>query len=97
MIHHDEDYQTATGFGSEASPPTGGEVSQYKWKIGDVFTNGKYEWRVDSICGDKAVLRLCGHSFGTTRHLTVREWHSGGNWTLKQGSSESGSPQEEPK
>lgn len=54
----------------------------YQWKIGDVFTNGQYQWAVDSIHGDKAVLRSCSTSWATTTQLTFDEWREGGRWRL---------------
>jgi hypothetical protein len=55
----------------------------YKWKTGDVFTNGTSRWAVDSIDGDKAVMRSCGSSWATTIPLTFDEWREGGRWQLE--------------
>ncbi len=60
------------------------DTTDYTWRIGDVFTNGTYQWKVDSVHGDKAVLRSCGSSWATTRLLTFDEWHEGHRWTLLQ-------------
>ncbi len=54
----------------------------YTWKIGDVFTDGAHRWKVDSICGNLAVLRSCGSSWATTIPLTFEEWREGGRWQL---------------
>lgn len=67
----------------------------YRWRVGDVFTDGKYEWRVDSIYGEKAVLRSCGSSWATTVPLTLTEWHKDGLWKLKLGSEAPHTPQED--
>ncbi len=64
---------------SEQSP-----MRDYIWRIGDVFTDGTYRWRVDSINGDKAVLRSCGSSWATTRLLIFNEWREGGRWQIEQ-------------
>ena len=56
---------------------------KYEWKIGDVFTNGQHQWVVDSISGDKAVLRSCASSWATTKLLTFDEWREGGRWRLE--------------
>jgi hypothetical protein len=48
-------------------------VEAYAWRVGDVFTDGTHRWAVDSIHGDKAVLRSCGSSWATTIPLTARE------------------------
>lgn len=58
------------------------QKKDYTWRVGDVFTNGNYRWAVDSIDGEKAVLRSCGSSWATTKPLTVDEWHEGGRWKL---------------
>ena len=60
-------------------------MSDYKWKVGDVFTDGKYRWRVDSVEGERAVLRSCGSSWATTIPLTFAEWREGGRWQLEGG------------
>lgn len=52
----------------------------YRWRIGDVFTNGTSRWAVDSIDGTKAVLRSCGSSWATTIPLSLDEWIDGGRW-----------------
>lgn len=54
----------------------------YIWKVGDEFTNGTNRWKVDSVKGDKAVLRSCSSSWATTIPLTYPEWHEGHRWTL---------------
>lgn len=56
----------------------------YQWKIGDVFTDGTYRWKVESVSGDRAVLRSCSTSWATTRLLTFDEWREGGRWQLEQ-------------
>lgn len=58
-------------------------MSDYRWKVGDVFANGPYRWAVDSIHGDKAVLRSCSSSWATTMPLTFDEWHEAGRWQLE--------------
>lgn len=59
-------------------------MTDYTWKIGDVFTDGTHRWKVDSIVGDKAVLRSCSSSWATTRLLTFDEWREGGRWQLAE-------------
>jgi hypothetical protein len=54
----------------------------YRWTRDDVFTNGKNNWRVDAVDGDRAVLRSCATPWATTRWLTFDEWHENGRWTL---------------
>lgn len=55
----------------------------YSWRIGDVFANGEYRWRVETIVGgDKAILRSCTSSWATTIPLTFSEWHEAGRWKL---------------
>mgnify|MGYP001600832700 CR=1 FL=1 len=54
----------------------------YQWKVGDVFTDGQYRWKVDATQGDKAILRSCGSSWATTMPLTFDEWREGGRWQL---------------
>lgn len=56
----------------------------YQWRIGDVFTDGTYHWRVESVDGGKAVLRSLGSSWATTRPLTFDEWHEGHRWKLAE-------------
>jgi hypothetical protein len=56
----------------------------YQWKVGDVFTNGGSRWAVDSIQGDKAVMRSCSSSWATTIPLTFNEWREGGRWQLER-------------
>lgn len=58
-------------------------VEAYRWRVGDVFTNGQYRWAVDRVDGDKAVLRSCGSSWATTIPLTFDEWHENGRWQLE--------------
>lgn len=58
-------------------------TTEYRWRVGDVFTNGQYRWRIDSVEGDKAVLRSEGSSWATTRPLTFAEWHEGHRWKLE--------------
>lgn len=55
-------------------------ATDYKWSVGDVFTDGKHHWAVDSVSGEKAVLRSCGSSWATTVPLTFTEWREGGRW-----------------
>ncbi len=54
----------------------------YEWRIGDVFTDGTYRWKVESIHGEMAVLRSCSTAWATTRPLTFDEWREGGRWKL---------------
>lgn len=54
----------------------------YQWRIGDVFTDGTYRWKVTSIEGERAVLQSCTTSWATTRLLTFDEWREGGRWQL---------------
>lgn len=57
---------------------------EYRWRVGDVFTNGTSRWRVDSLHeGDRAVLRSLASSWATTIQLTYPEWHEGHRWTLE--------------
>lgn len=59
-------------------------VSDYKWRVGDVFTDGEHQWAVDRIVdGERAVLRSCGSSWATTIPLTFIEWREGGRWQLE--------------
>ena len=58
-------------------------MSDYRWKVGDVFANGPYRWKVDSISGDRAVLRSCSSSWATTMLLTFDEWNDSGRWKLE--------------
>ena len=60
------------------------EQQRYQWKMGDIFTNGQHSWKVDTVQGDKAVLRSCGSSWATTMPLTFDEWREGGRWQLAQ-------------
>lgn len=65
-------------------------MSDYRWKVGDVFVSGQYRWRVDSVHpGERAVLRSCGSSWATTIPLTFNEWREGGRWQLEAESPES--------
>jgi hypothetical protein len=57
----------------------------YVWRVGDEFTDGTYRWMVDSIRGERAVLRSCGSSWATTIPLTFSEWREGGRWRLCSG------------
>jgi hypothetical protein len=59
--------------GPKASEP-------YRWRKGDVFTNGKYRWKVIKVSddGDTAVLQSCSTEWATTRWLTFDEWHEHG-------------------
>lgn len=56
---------------------------EYRWRVGDVFTDGQYRWSVDSVQGGKAVLRSCSSSWATTIPLTFDEWREGGRWKLE--------------
>lgn len=58
-------------------------MTDYIWRVGDVFTNGTNRWRVDSVIGDRAVLRSCSSSWATTIPLTYEEWHEGHRWKLE--------------
>lgn len=58
------------------------KAAPYQWRLGDVFTDGTYRWKVDAIHGDKAVLRSCSTEWATTRLLTFNEWREGGRWQL---------------
>jgi hypothetical protein len=55
----------------------------YTWKLGDVFTNGTYRWRVERISGDRAVLQSLSTAWATTILLTYEEWNEDGRWTLQ--------------
>lgn len=59
------------------------ERAQYVWRVGDVFTDGTHRWAVDSVEGERAVLRSCGSSWATTIPLTFTEWREGGRWYLE--------------
>ncbi|MFI5222717.1 MAG: hypothetical protein ACHQX3_00490 [Nitrospirales bacterium] len=65
----------------EPTPPP----PPYEWKVGDVFTDGTYRWKVESIQGDKAVLRSCSTAWAYTIPLTYSEWQSnmGLEWRLE--------------
>jgi hypothetical protein len=54
----------------------------YRWRVGDVFTDGPHLWKVDSVVGDRAVLRSCSSAWATTMPLTFTEWHEGHRWKL---------------
>lgn len=58
------------------------ETRPYRWKVGDVFTDGVHHWKVEIVHGDKAVLRSCSISWATTAPLTFVEWREGGRWQL---------------
>lgn len=58
-------------------------MSAYVWKVGDVFTDGKNRWKVDSVQGVKAVLRSCSTDWATTKPLTFNEWREGSRWKLE--------------
>lgn len=64
-------------------------MSDYKWKVGDVFANGPHRWAVDSISGDRAVLRSCSSSWATTILLTFDEWNDSGRWRLETDGNQS--------
>lgn len=68
---------------AEGSEERKGGVMTYTWRIGDVFRNGNHRWKVDSIQGDKAVMRSCGSAWATTIPLTFDEWHENGRWKLE--------------
>lgn len=55
----------------------------YLWRVGDVFTDGTHRWTVDSVHGEKAILRSCGSSWTTTIPLAFSEWREGGRWRLE--------------
>jgi hypothetical protein len=59
-------------------------MNDYVWRVGDVFTDGTYRWRVDSVHGDRAVLRSCSTEWATTIGLTYPEWHEGHRWKLEK-------------
>jgi hypothetical protein len=59
----------------------------YTWRVGDVFTDGTHRWAVDSVHGEKAILRSCGSSWATTTLLTFSEWSEGGRWRLEDAAS----------
>lgn len=67
-------------------------MAEYQWRVGDVFTNGRHRWAVDSVDGDKAVLRSKGSSWATTIPLTFQEWREGGRWQLERAEGEGGQP-----
>ena len=58
---------------------------KYAWKVGDVFTNGQYRWRVAEVSGDRAILQSCTTKWARTIWLTVDEWMegSGSDWRLE--------------
>lgn len=56
----------------------------YSWKVGDVFTNGTNRWKVDSVVGDKAILRSCTSLWATTVPLTYAEWQNNCKWFLER-------------
>jgi hypothetical protein len=64
------------------------EQQTYAWRVGDVFVNGDHRWKVDSIHGEKAVMRSCGSSWATTIPLTFNEWREGGRWQLEEAREE---------
>lgn len=55
----------------------------YRWRVGDVFTDGTHRWAVDSVDGEKAILRSRGSWWATTIPLTFDEWREGGRWCLE--------------
>lgn len=65
-----------------SEPDVAPHAAPYQWQLGDVFTNGKYRWFVDSISGDRAVLQSCDTKWARTIYLTVDEWIDGGKWNL---------------
>jgi len=58
-------------------------TQQYLWRVGDIFTDGTHRWAVDSVHGEKAILRSCSSSWATTIPLTFSEWREGGRWRLE--------------
>ena len=58
-------------------------MQQYQWRVDDVFTNGEYRWRVESVQGDRAVLRSCTTAWAYTIPLTYVEWMDGSKWRLE--------------
>lgn len=54
----------------------------YQWRVGDRFRKGPSVWVVDSVRGDKAVLRSEASSWATTIPLTWDEWNKDGGWEL---------------
>lgn len=55
----------------------------YAWRVGDVFSDGANRWAVDSVHGEKAILRSCRSSWATTIPLAFSEWREGGRWRLE--------------
>jgi hypothetical protein len=68
---------------SRTAPTVAPKSTAYAWRVGDVFTNGTHRWVVDSVLGDKAVMRSLGSSWATTIPLTFSEWREGGRWYLE--------------
>lgn len=56
---------------------------KHNWRIGEVFTDGTYRWKVDRVESERAVLRSCSTNWATTRPLTFDEWREGGRWRLE--------------
>lgn len=61
----------------------------YRWRVGDVFTNGQYRWQVIEVHGEKAVLQSCSTYWAKTRPLTVEEWdeHGRSGFVLERGAA----------
>lgn len=57
-------------------------MTEYAWKVGDVFTNGKHRWTVISVHGDRAVLEGSA-PWVKTMMLTYAEWNGDGRWTVE--------------
>ena len=58
----------------------------YKWRLGDIFTDGTYRWEVVATYENqnRAVLRSCSTSWATTIPLTFDEWREGNRWRLEE-------------
>lgn len=56
-------------------------MTEYKWRVGDVFENGHARWCVERVVGERAVLCSCASEWATTKLLTFEEWTNGG-WRL---------------
>jgi len=64
-------------------------MSNYRWRVGDVFTDGSHRWRVVELFdgGEQAVLQSCASSWAKTIPLRFREWHEGHRWQLEPSTS----------
>lgn len=71
---------------SEVDEPRIGDAvaEPLAWAVGQAWRSpsGEYTWRVDSVDGDRAVLRSTTTEWATTRPLTLAEHNRHGVWTL---------------